>query len=690
MSDKQVRKMNRAREPVLTTRDRTIDLTKKEVREVSWLAGLHTALLSQAAVSFLRETRRVHSVYALDFDMIYPYLFPWRADTERAVIVSYILENVIGNFVLPLGTVQELVSKVNEIWPDVVDASRLARERVITAADGQKLDLLIKLCRKAQLGPLRPKDLISNSKEVLSQMFRLLRGYDSALGRLCSLLERKNFQDILEFFDDPATCLGDPHVREAIYTQLTGISARSNLSRNNRADAQNLATVIAHHQQEMRKYNENPTSYTGTVLQLLTTTGALLQLPLDLYTGLSFSPGQLRSPLALDLIPTIKRDLPHSLLLVTPSELLYRASLEELSPGDYENLYQETADRLSKCKETEGWVIITDSRLRTMLPRAVKAAREIERIQKDFNMQKWSLLGELNQLVLNPVFAQISKVIAEDTSVKHSKRILLRENTFIEKEFLSEQDQYCLDHIDELSSDLQSKLRNTQRLIEAKITIQDLDPEESRRKIATMFNLEAFDAEEKSLDEIPGRKWRRYRYFKKGTHLLIFGIEMYEEYYSVFWPTTKALDYLVGVINDKLLKRTWTKSRTGPGTQVFVIGQDRNTEIIKIRQNSSCLTMPKILWATKALSEKSTDRKLGVELPRQVRIVTSVGQFAFDITSDAATGGRYVSVISDADILKIVTELFDLTSHFPLLDFIFQRTVNKKLSHLRGILAKNT
>lgn len=261
---------------------------KPFIDELGQFTNRITPYLCDTIITLQRELDGFPPVWALDFDILHAYLFPSLQLVDAGAprsLAAFVIDNSPIPFVLPPGTVAELVRFANRNFPEIRQVYSTLRNKpprnLSRLEQRQILDLYRRLSRsdeKAELAPDPGEDKIIEF--MARELSLVIRGFE----RLNTLLLSQKLHSIDKFFPGWQQLYNSNQVSNFVARIAAHSDGRRKTNERNYEDARNITTVLAIEKARRRqkpRYRSEGDQPTMHSLQLLTNTKAILKLHLQ-------------------------------------------------------------------------------------------------------------------------------------------------------------------------------------------------------------------------------------------------------------------------------------------------------------------------------------------------------------------------------------------------------------------------
>ncbi len=167
-------------------------------------SNIHLRFLNRIKESFVRESRGFKVVYALDFQELYTYAYPFSPSQDdelylHFVTCRYLLENSTRPFIIPFGAVQELVNHVEDYLRPTIGVAEKLREILssrIELDDPVNQQGILDISRS--LSSFRDFDPLLDTKSLALDITSTLAKTSFAMQRMSQFLGKRNVINLLE------------------------------------------------------------------------------------------------------------------------------------------------------------------------------------------------------------------------------------------------------------------------------------------------------------------------------------------------------------------------------------------------------------------------------------------------------------------------------------------------------------
>ena len=388
---------------------------------LAWLADFHRQYLGDAVVHFRREASGVQTVFALDTDLIYSYIFPYRCDAVNAVLASSVIDSLKQPCVIPPGTASELFEKLSDCFGNA--RSLLDKGAIERASKGHEQDL--DRLRDLSVSMLRmdsdakPSD-IQSIDDVMKAVLKAVAGFHTTATRLRRFLNKVSFLSVAELFDN--ITIFENAWRQVPLATFTGrlgaIAYRKSLDRSNRADALNLSLIAAHRAWQGQVYYDSRREYRPRYhVRLATATHAIAQ---DASILRDWD-HDFWAKDVLRILPQVKRDANHAKLIADVVELKYITALQRCHGPDPAVCADRAEETMERCTTVEGMLLHRDRQARRdqgifAAPRPAALIDKLDRVAKESIGPIASYVDEIRNYVFDPVLNDVHEYLASDIS----------------------------------------------------------------------------------------------------------------------------------------------------------------------------------------------------------------------------------------------------------------------------------
>lgn len=593
--------------------------TAFQLRKLRKTISSHQRLLSE---TYSDVTEGYEPVYALDFQEIYSYIFPYAVDSDEAVVVEYVLNNLKAPFVLLSGTWLELINKLQDVLANVSTVTSMYNLLKSENVDTKAIEFI-----KGILDT-NPDDVIIDSIDFGNDLHKLsidisgaVAKYVTTFERLTELLNKPTHVKLSQLLQHKERLVFD----EAILTKFDrALDQLRPGSKSNYPDAANLAGIVA-----LREYFNERAKYEGKE-------------KLYKFYLLSHTPTMLN----LDNFATDEFGEIGSMLTRTPLSVMYQILLQ----GDS---IQDTLEAINRR------IDLCDSALRSVRHVALEIAiatkkeflsgrlSDIRLVdQKELALKSQKLkqidISAFINYVHDPIIEEINKVMVNDQVIQFNKLQVKKSKSD------SVPTHEHADSIDELKSLLLN------------ITKEKLSD--------SLNNIEMAN----SRIVVSGNECERTHVLRHVHSDLVFSLDNYFHFFSAYWPTNRNISQFYQVVKTSIevLLESSPLLHDPQRKMVLLLATDR--------------TVHKTSLFAEDLGVKSLESIFQFEndeVATFMRLATPWGDFCYDIQPLTADKSTYMGFVSKLQLTHFLTDLVFLTTVEPtLLPGILEEYIQPSLS----------
>ncbi len=578
------------------------------------LIGEHLHVLRTLWRDYRKETRGWKMAYAVDFQEIYAYMYPWKDDAPDSVVVDFILNNLDGPVLLPSGTIRELARHLDTIARQVprleLLASALRRGEVDVAGLAAEHSPLLSSMRK----PLRSIRRAELSQLVYSASRSLLE-YEFALQRLHQFFRSNEFVTLDTLLPEAFRPPLDRELQAAFQGALDVI--RPLQSNNNIADALNLAELIYYRQaiKEMVTSARISSRVTPHEVVLITHTPSLININYwvpDPTGILSRASEALRSPLELLHKLALSQQYRSRDVRINHANVAIRAC--ETAQDRLRDLLGSDRESLGRRKRLSSYALSV-SRMRSPQELVGLGDSELQAYLEDFD-----------RYVRSPTLRSIEDVLARDEVVDVNRprpRLPMR------------------GPVTHLLPVLVTSARRVRELLYSlgSLALRGVEflPREGEWESPALLAL-GFHSTKSTNTQLECTELR----VTDSDGELVLGMDKYPDYYSVFWPTYADIQTFCRLMSEILdsRKSTVMQSDVRPEIRLFASGQ---MSVVPLQLPLKPLYLRRVVKSVPLT---------------YLRIDTALGAFCYDVMPDPIQSPLMMGVISDVERADIIARLY--------------------------------
>ena len=578
-----------------------------------------------------REVTSPHkTVYVLDFQEIYSYIFPNDINSQDAAIVDYVLNNITDQFMLLQGTWYELLYKVRSMLGNIHRADAFVDAVEAKQTQPNILHTIREFLRSdreelfTQAGDFN-KDL----KSVGITLVEVLAEYETPFQRLAALLNKPNHISLEDLTAGYETIEFDQELTTNFHNAINELrKSKKKRQYSNYADAANLAGIVG-----IRQYM-NQKSQDHTIA------------PSKLYNVHLLSHSETLFNINTWAVDYLGKTLGEQLTR-TPIDVMYRILLQQ---GSVKKIRESINMRLKLVNEASAFVRDSIDNLLSVeeqqsgtietVNQAWSNANDIQQLQLPDKFQATNLAPFINY-VHDPILSAMDDVIQRNTLLTENKRqigLITGESdiTSLFKVSILQSEMRVLAHWNDIQNQFKLKLKD----IRMKIN-HEHDGDDQRVHISL---------------------WK--------TNEAVFSFEKYAGYFSSYWPTAENLARFFEIVQ----------------LSVEYFQRDKNTSVGEVGNEAQLFALGQTQVHGKRLPIADLDVKALMNFGDQItpsdlkylRIATIWGDFCYDIQPIQISLPLTMGFISRYNLVDTVCSLFfRSTSHHLLVPRLLKGNIEK-------------